>query len=191
MPLSAQQLTKVKALPGATNVTEENGIDTVIKIAEDSTSAAQTFETQVKEMRQSMPKTVAKGDLDEKISIKNERIDLLVEKGNISKAQGEAYKTALKDDPQAMLTSRVDGKPAPLDVMLTAAALNKTGVASGEKTGEQDDDDAVKASGPKDEDNKKTDTTEVSEKKVVEQGAAQGRKFKKQQLAERGIVEAE
>ena len=165
MPFTAEQLTKIRTLPGAKDVTEEKAFDVLIGLATpkqdvvtmsradreklDSDLAAlkrekETAEGKVAELSRSAgQKSPAPPDPE----VLRDRADLTADKINVAVAKGEmpqAFATKLLEKvspggkPNAFMLSRADELgDRPVDFILSMFRGEKFGVRTGEHTGQQ------------------------------------------------------
>lgn len=132
MALTAEQIAKIRALPGAANMTEENVDQTMFDIVIQQIEDIGTLQTKIATM---VPKSVpvdpelTKG----RCELTAAKIDHLVNRGFVTKAQSDVLKTQLCVE---QMVTPVGGK-APADGILQSLELNKPNGLMSEQSGSQ------------------------------------------------------
>lgn len=164
MPLTAEQLAKVKKIAGLNDVTDENAVDRLIAAAapkegvvamsvsdkeklerehREAVAAKAGLETRVAELSRSAGKAPAAPDpeiLRDRADLTTDRINVAVDKGEMPRAFADKLIGKVKPNgtPNAFMLSRQDDLgDRPVDFILGLFAGEKFGVKTGEATGPQ------------------------------------------------------
>lgn len=169
---TAEQLQRIQKLPGAEAATEATAGDLLIQVAE----SLQT------KLAAKPAVATPEAPSAEAIEVKIEKLDLLVEKQHITKAQADTLKTALAESPVGFFAAC--GKVKVVDRVIETLAMGKSTFSAKETTIAQPEVVPTKV------DDSPAAPDKTTEDKLAELGRKQGEDAKKAILAARGIATA-
>lgn len=168
---NAEQLRRIQKLPGGEQATEATAGDLLLSVAETLHTKVQTLPT---------APAAPTPPSDDAIAVKSEKIELLVERQNITKAQGDALIARMKAAPIGFFAATDQPGVKVIDTVLSTLQLGKTGANPNPTTVIQPDPAATRTT-----DTPPGDKTE--EQKLAEAGKAQGEAARNAELRAKGI----
>jgi signal peptide peptidase SppA len=184
MPLTSVQVDRLKKLPGGETAAEASDLTQVLDSISTRLEALNQDHTKALEAAKSAsPAAASPKPSEEAVGVKCERIALLVEKGHMTKAQGDALTKHVRSSPVGFFEDVAlenNAKSKVIDCVMGVFALSKTQFSNGATTELQPDPVASKTQDDKPE--------TKTEDELAKSGQAQGEAYKKEALRRKGVA---